>query len=94
MREITVVKRSDDYMAYADGNTGTWECGKTPEAAIGKLMITLSGQMLRWTKKPYEQSSATLDFGLAGVIFRMFKGDPYAHLRSEQSTAGQEELKS
>jgi len=37
---IIIEKRSDDYMAYLEGHKEIWGCGKWPELAIGKLMIT------------------------------------------------------
>lgn len=38
MFQITVIKRSDDYMAYFDNDSAIWECAKTSNEAIGKLI--------------------------------------------------------
>lgn len=38
---FTVRRRPSDFMAYA-GDTRTWEAGRSPEEALGKLVITLS----------------------------------------------------
>ena len=38
--KIIIEKRSDDYMAYLEGNRGIWDCGPSISMAIGKLMIT------------------------------------------------------
>jgi len=37
---ITVDKRTEDYMAYLNGDKGFWDCGKTKAEAIGNLIIT------------------------------------------------------
>lgn len=37
--KITIKRRGDDYMAYETGRKQAWECGKTPEEAVGKLVI-------------------------------------------------------
>lgn len=37
---ITVEKRRDDYMAFANGNREQWESGSTMEEAIGKLVVS------------------------------------------------------
>jgi hypothetical protein len=39
MGAITVERRGDDFMAYVTGHKEKWECGKTPEEAVGKLVI-------------------------------------------------------
>jgi hypothetical protein len=36
---ITVIRRTDDYMAHITDNKAHWDCGKTPEEAIGRLII-------------------------------------------------------
>ncbi len=38
--KITVVKRSEDYMAHIEGEPSYWDCGKTPNEAIGGLIRT------------------------------------------------------
>lgn len=37
---ITVQKRSDDYIAYLDGNLRNLTCGKTVAEAVGNLVIS------------------------------------------------------
>ncbi len=35
---ISIRKRSFDWMAYLNGDRRKWECAKSPEEAIGKLI--------------------------------------------------------
>ena len=37
--KITVVKRSNDYMAFINDNRRLWGCGRSPKAAIGDVVI-------------------------------------------------------
>jgi len=38
MINIVVLKRTNDYQAYLEGNRAIWGCGQTPSAAIGDLI--------------------------------------------------------
>ncbi len=42
MNTIKIEKHGDDYMAFIGncGHKGFWDCGKTPEEAIGNLIKT------------------------------------------------------
>lgn len=40
MKTIIVESRSDDYKACLAGHKEFWECGKTPQSAIGNLLIS------------------------------------------------------
>lgn len=40
-QQIVCVRRSDDWIAHVKGDTKTWECGKTPEEAVGRLAFRL-----------------------------------------------------
>lgn len=40
---IIVEERGCDHRAHVKGNPKTWECGKTVNAAIGKLLWSLYG---------------------------------------------------
>ena len=37
---IVVRKRIDDYMAFIEGHTEIWGCGKTPSCAIGDMILS------------------------------------------------------
>jgi hypothetical protein len=38
--KILVTKRADDYHACIAGHTDLWDCGKSPQSAIGNLVWT------------------------------------------------------
>ena len=40
MHKITIEKRSDDWMAYLDGDRRIWDCGRSPQSAIGNLVLS------------------------------------------------------
>lgn len=37
--KITVVKRTDDYMAFINDDRRLWGCGRSPKAAIGDVVM-------------------------------------------------------
>jgi hypothetical protein len=43
--KITVRKRTDDYIAFLNDNKKWWDCGKTPQSAIGNLILTHKNKM-------------------------------------------------
>jgi len=43
--KIAITKRSDDYMAYIAGNRAMWDCGKTANEAIGKLIVSHGSEL-------------------------------------------------
>ncbi len=40
--KIVVTRRSDDYHACLESNTGIWGCGRNPMEAVGSFIITLA----------------------------------------------------
>jgi len=40
MPELTIRKRSNDYICFQTDDPRIWDCGNTPEEAIGKWILT------------------------------------------------------
>ncbi|HEY4521651.1 MAG TPA: hypothetical protein VJH05_00720 [Candidatus Paceibacterota bacterium] len=37
-KKIILTKRSEDFMAHIEGHSEIWDCGPSPDAAIGSLI--------------------------------------------------------
>jgi hypothetical protein len=46
-RRFTVRRRVSDYMAFTTHDSRTWEAGRSPDEALGKLVIAF-GEIVVW----------------------------------------------
>ena len=56
--KILYTKRSDDWMAYIEGDKKIWACGKTILEAIGNLILTHQKEFKILVEREY-----TVDYG-------------------------------
>lgn len=62
MLKIVITKRTDDWHACIDGDSSVWDCGRTPNEAVGALVRNpLSGVVCRFQDKPPDNNDGVTE---------------------------------
>jgi len=68
MTTIILEKRATDTMAYIEGKRVMWDCGKTSDEAIGRLVRTHGPRLgIRIQDPPVKVERDAVDLGIGAV---------------------------